>query len=188
MVTVTQWTPFQGKDEVGGDGWTDGQSSTRIEQSTWMRPLEMDNGEKPWEAETGQVWYWSCGAGRSSALSSLPLGVCESCSLCRETQVPKVGSLSQCPRARSAYTSSSSRIPMLCEVSVGPAMGLLHMGQTQRTSSHFTRHLRTRGLLCPRGHSRWRQLSLSPAASENKVPLCLPQANPSGVLNLGSHC
>lgn len=23
----------------------------------------------------------------------------------------------------------------------GPAMGLLHMGQTQRTSSHFTRHL-----------------------------------------------
>lgn len=26
----------------------------------------------------------------------------------------------------------------------GPAMGLLHMGQTQRTSSHFTRHLRGR--------------------------------------------
>lgn len=42
----------------------------------------------------------------------------------------------------SAHTSSSSRIPMLWEASEGPAMGLLHMGQTQRTSSHFTRHLR----------------------------------------------
>lgn len=31
---------------------------------------------------------------------------------------------------------------MLWEASEGPAMGLLHMGQTQRTSSHFTRHLR----------------------------------------------
>lgn len=28
--------------------------------------------------------------------------------------------------------------------SMGPAMGLLHMGQTQRTSSHFTRHLQPR--------------------------------------------
>lgn len=39
------------------------------------------------------------------------------------------------------YTSSSSRVPMLWCCSGGPAMGLLHMGQTQRTSSHFTRHL-----------------------------------------------
>ena len=30
---------------------------------------------------------------------------------------------------------------MLCVASEGPAMGLLHIGQTQRTSSHFTRHL-----------------------------------------------
>lgn len=38
----------------------------------------------------------------------------------------------------------------------GPAMGLLHMGQTQRTSSHFTRHLRGRntgGCGSPRGKS-----------------------------------
>lgn len=36
----------------------------------------------------------------------------------------------------------------------GPAMGLLHMGQTQRTSSHFTRHLRGRntgGMRIPGG-------------------------------------
>lgn len=52
----------------------DSQSSTKIEKSTWMGPLEMDNGEKPWKAETGQVWYWSSGAAGSSALSSLPLG------------------------------------------------------------------------------------------------------------------
>lgn len=39
------------------------------------------------------------------------------------------------------YTSSSSRFPMLWWCSGTPAIGLLHMGQTQRTSSHFTRHL-----------------------------------------------
>ena len=39
------------------------------------------------------------------------------------------------------HTSSSSRVPMLWCCSGAPAMGLLHMGQTQRTSSHFTRHL-----------------------------------------------
>lgn len=30
---------------------------------------------------------------------------------------------------------------MLWVASEGPAMGLLHIGHTQRTSSHFTRHL-----------------------------------------------
>ena len=44
----------------------------------------------------------------------------------------------------STHTSSSNRIPMLWVASEGPAMGLLHMGHTQRTSSHFTRHLRAR--------------------------------------------
>ena len=40
---------------------------------------------------------------------------------------------------------------MLWEASEGPAMGLLHMGQTQRTSSHFTRHLRAKAdLLLPK--------------------------------------
>lgn len=54
----------------------------------------------------------------------------------------------------------------------GPAMGLLHMGHTQRTSSHFTRHLQGVGggnvrLKNPRGeeipaprccctHFRWK--------------------------------
>lgn len=42
---------------------------------------------------------------------------------------------------RSPHTSSSRRVPMPWWGSVGPAIGLLHMGHTQRTSSHFTRHL-----------------------------------------------
>lgn len=69
----------------------------------------------------------------------------------RKDQAPEAKGLLQAWYGGSAHTSSSNRIPMLWEASEGPAMGLLHMGQTQRTSSHFTRHLRAKAdLLLPK--------------------------------------
>lgn len=72
----------------------------------------------------------------NSKAVSLFLMVCNS----HQLVWPGVGVPTSWLRLR-GYTSSSSRVPILWCCSGGPAMGLLHMGQTQRTSSHFTKHL-----------------------------------------------
>lgn len=106
------------------------------------------SGGRKW----GHVWLWSRNEGGNPALDHpshhresdhhhptvLLVGAVQRD---QASMRQEVFSRSRC--SGSTHTSSSNRIPMFCVASEGPAMGLLHMGQTQRTSSHFTRHLAT---------------------------------------------
>lgn len=97
------------------------------------------------------------------------------------------------PRGRSqrrearGYTSSSSRVPMLWCCSGGPAMGLLHMGQTHRTSSHFTRHLAGRTRATEEFISVVKTLTVNGLHSHgafqhlHRIPKCLTMASHSAI-------